>query len=433
VNQLVPVTPIKFGRASLMVPGKFRGLYSPKPYKGFYGGRGSAKSHSFARALVTKASQRPIRWLCCREIQKSIRDSVKKLLDDVIASVDLVDEDGAPFFESLDTEIRGANGAWFGFAGLRTNPDTVKSMEGLDGAWIEEANRVSARSLELLLPTLRAKDAELWCSWNPEFATDPVDQLFRNLGLPPGDMLSVEVSWRDNPWFPEVLRRQLEWQRGRDPEKYLHVWEGGYRRNAEAAVFKNWRVEDVGDPPAGTRLYFGADWGYSVDPSVLVRSWMPNPKTLVIDYEAWEVGCEIDDLPALFGGTDQHVPERWRNKRKRPGVPGAVRWPIRADSARPDTISYVRRHGFNIVAAAKGQGSVEDGIEFLQSLDIVVNPRCTNVIDELKSFSWKVDKKTEEVLPVLEDKKNHTIDSVRYSHEGTRKGHSGTHAATGAH
>jgi phage terminase large subunit len=408
-------------RASLSIPTAFRDLLFPHRYKAYYGGRGSAKSHSFVRALVARCAARPTRWLCCREIQNSISASVKQLLDDVIREAGLTNRAGTePFFESLETEIRGANGTLITFAGLRTNPEKVKSMEGLDGAWVEEANSVSARSLELLRPTLRAERSELWFSWNPEHATDPVDAMFRGAAGPPHDAVVREVCWRDNPHFPLVLAREMRDDRSRDPDKYKHVWLGGYRAYSSARVFTNWRIAPVPPPPPSTVVRFGADWGFG-DPSVLVRSWIVG-RTLYVDYEAGGSGVEIDDLPAMFAGDDPQKPPRWKNTYRRPGVPGALRWQIRADSSRPDTISYVRARGFNIVPARKGPGSVEEGVEFLKSVDIVVDPRCTNMIDELASYSYKVDKRTEAVIPVLEDRKNHWIDALRYSHEGARRG-----------
>ena len=135
---------------TVQIPDVFHYLFTPSRYKAAYGGRGSAKSHSFARALVIKASAEPLRILCCREIQKSIKDSSKRLLDDVIEVFELQE-----FFESTETEIRGKNGSLFLFAGLKTNPEAIKSMEGIDIAWVEEANRVSKRSLDLLIPTVR--------------------------------------------------------------------------------------------------------------------------------------------------------------------------------------------------------------------------------------------------------------------------------------
>ena len=388
---------------TLQVPAAFKFLYQPGhfPIRAAFGGRGSGKSHGFAQALVLKGAQQTRRILCGREIQLSIKESVKKLLDDKI------DETGLRgFYTSTETDIVGRNGTQFLFAGLRTDPQKIKSMEGIDIAWVEEASTVSQRSLDLLMPTVRAPESEVWFTWNPDKATDPVDAMLRSADLEP-DWLVREVNWFDNPWFPDVLRKQMDRDKRRDPDKYAHTWLGRYRQNSEARVFHNWEVREFVTPPTIQRFYYGADWGFSIDPTVLVRAFIVGD-SLYIDQEAYRVGCEIEDTPALF---DQ--------------VAGARLWPIRADSARPETISFMQRHGFpKLVAANKGPGSVEDGIEFLKDYNIVVHPRCKHVVDELATYSWKTDKLTGQVLPVLEDKKNHTIDALRYAAEDARpQGH----------
>jgi phage terminase large subunit len=401
-----------------------RDLFTPSRYKAFHGGRGGSKSHSFAQALILMAAQKPLRILCCRETQKSIRDSVKRLLDDKIARAGLKD-----FYDSIETEIRGANGSLFVFAGLRTDPDTIRSIEGIDIAWVEEAHNVSQASLKVLIPTIRKDDSEIWFSWNPRDKKDPVDAMFRG-GTPPPRSIIREVNWDSNPWFPNVLRDEMEYDRGRDPDKYAHVWGGGYVVHSESRVFRNWKIGEE-EIPADARPYYGGDWGFSTDPSVLVRSWLIGPRKLYIDAEAYRVGCAIDKTPFLFGGCDDPAVIKANTqayealtadeKREFKGIKGAREWPIKADSARPETIDYMQRHGYpHIVPAIKGPGSVEDGVEFLKSYDITVHPECVHVIDELTYYSYKVDKLTGEVLPVLEDKKNHTIDSIRYSTESIR-------------
>lgn len=371
---------------------------NPVRYRAAHGGRGSAKSHSFCSAAVIKGAEKPLRIGVYREIQRSIRDSAKRLLDDKIAENGLGD-----FYESTDTEIRGRNGTLFLFNGLRTNPDAIKSTEGLDIAIVMEANKVAQRSWDLLIPTVRKPGSEIWAEWNPEFATDPVDVMFRGeAGAPPGSIVR-QVNYTDNPFFPDVLKAELEWDRRRDPEKYAHIWLGGYQRNSEARVFKNWRVEEF-EAPKDAVHRFGADWGFAIDPTVLVRCHI-DARKLYVDYEAYMVGCEIDNTPALFDS-----------------IPESRRYLITADSARPETVSYMQRNGFpKIVPAIKGAGSIEDGVEFLKSFDIIVHPRCQHVIDELTLYSFKTDKLTGAILPQLEDKKNHTVDALRYACEGARR------------
>ena len=390
---------------TLRLPEAFRFLRQPLAddgtpvrWRGAFGGRGSAKSRSFVTEIVLQGAERPERILCCREIQRSIRDSVKRLLDDEIGRTGL-----GEFYESTDSEIRGKNGTLFIFAGLRSNPDSVKSAEGLTKAVIFEANKVSQRSLDLLVPTVRAPGSEIWAEWNPEFPTDPIDALLRNPSGPPPGSIVRRVNWEQNPWFPDVLRRDMEWDRKRDPDKYAHIWMGEYQRNSESRVFRNWTVEEFDRPP-GTVYRMGADWGYAIDPSVLVRCSIDG-KRLYVDHEAYMIGCEIMQLPDLFDR-----------------VPESRKWFITADSARPETISHMQRNGFpKINAAIKGARSLEEGVAFLQSFDIVVHPRCQHVIDELTLYSYKTDPLTGAVLPQLEDKHNHCIDALRYACEGVRR------------
>jgi phage terminase large subunit len=361
------------------------------------GGRGSGKSRSVATALVLRAAQKPLRVLCAREIQKSIRDSVKRLLDDEIARCGL-----QKFFVSTDTEIRGKNGSLFLFAGLRTNVDSVKSMEGIQICWVEEAQTVSQASLDTLIPTIRQDGSQIWLTWNPKYSTDPVEVMFSGSALPPSSRLTT-VNYDSNPWFPEVLRAEMEYDRARDPEKYQHVWRGAYLTNSEARVFKNWRVEEF-EAPKDAIHRLGADWGFAVDPTVLVRCHLVG-RTLYVDHEAYALGCDITATPDLFMS-----------------IPEAEKWPMVADSSRPETISHMRKHGFpKITAAVKGANSVSEGIEWLKSYDIVVHPRCQHVIDELSLYSYKTDTLTGAVLPVLQDRDNHCIDALRYALEGVRR------------
>lgn len=416
------------------MPMKFQYLFEDGwRYKVAHGGRGSAKSHSFAEALVVKGHMKPLEIVCAREFQNSIQDSVKKLLDDKIRKVGLQD-----FYTSTKTEIIGLNGTRFSFSGLRNNISSFKSREGIDILWIEEAQTVSKSSLTDVIPTVRNPGSEIWATWNPKKKTDPIDVMFRGQKGPPPRSCIVEVNYYDNPWFKDSeLVEEMESDKRRDPDKYLHVWKGHYIQNSEAKVFRNYEIRPFETSANVERFYFGADWGYSIDPSVLVRCWIgrwdgdvavadPTGSCLFIDHEAYKVGCEIDDLPRLFAGragakVEEQAAWSMAHEDKWPGVPGALTWPIIGDSARPETISYMRRHGFHITPAIKGPKSVEEGVEFLRSYDIVVHPRCNHTADELALYSYKIDRITEEVLPVLEDKDNHVIDSLRYAVEKIRR------------
>ena len=339
------------------------------------------------------------RGLCIREVQKSLDQSVKYLIESKITAQQY------PDVRILNTHIETPKGGRIVFAGMQNHTaDSIKSLEGFDWCWVEEAQTLSQRSLDLLRPTLRKAGSELWFSYNPENATDPVDALFRGPGGPPPDSVVIQRNWSDNKFFPEVLRQEMEWDRNRDPDKYAHVWGGGYKQSSESRVFHNYTVEAF-DTPADARFYFGADWGFSVDPTVLVRIWIEG-RTLYIDREAYKVGCPIDATPQLFDT-----------------VQGSRKWPLCADSARPETIDYMKRNGFdNIRSSKKGPGSVMDGIEFIKSFDVVIHPRCKHTADEFAFYKFKTDPKTGEVLPVLEDKKNHVIDAARYALESLRRG-----------
>lgn len=387
-------------------------------YRVMKGGRGSGKSHSFAEELIERMRAKKTRVLCCREIQKSIRDSVKALLVKKIASLGYEAD-----FDVLDTEIRcKTTGSLATFVGLRTNIESVKSTEDVDIAYVSEARTVSATSWEILTPTIRNEGSEIWIDYNPNSEKDPVDAMFVAENQP--GAIVRHINYTENPHFPEVLRREMEYVRQRDPEKYQHVWLGQYKRNSEARVFKKVRIEPCPEPPPGTVFRFGADWGFSVDPSVLIRTWIDG-RTLYIDREAYRVGCETEDLPKLFAGRHGQEPgAEWSPALEAayPGIEDAKKWPIVADSARPETISFMRGRGFRMTPARKGAGSINEGIEWLQSYDIVIDPQCVNAEYEFTSFAFKTDPLTNQVLPILEEKNNHVIDACRYATEDLRKG-----------
>lgn len=363
-----------------------------------HGGRGSGKSHFFAELLLEEHIAGKQDSVCLREVQKSLEFSVKKLLEHKIESMNC-----GGYFEVQDKRILARQGGVIIFEGLQNHTaESIKSLEKFKRAWVEEAQSLSQRSLDILRPTIREEDSELWFSWNPNLPTDPIDILLRGPNPPPHSVV-VEVNYQDNPWFPKVLQDEMEYDRKRDPEKYAHVWLGGYQQHSEGRVFKNWTVEDF-DRPLGTVHRLGADWGYSVDPSVMVRCSIDGNR-LYVDYEAYRIGCEIVNLPDLFMA-----------------IPEAEKWPSAADSSRPETISHMRSHGFpKMQSAIKGAKSLEEGVAFLQSYDIVVHPRCVHVIDELTHYRYKTDPLTNQILPLLEDKDNHCIDALRYACEGARR------------
>lgn len=439
-------------------------LLTPSRYKGAHGGRGSAKSHFFGGLLIDDHLNEPgMRSVCLREVQKSLDQSVKRLLEDKIEEFYLTKE-----FTITKNHIETPGDGLIIFQGLQNHTaESIKSLEGFRRAWVEEAQSLSDRSLTMLRPTIRQErcklclkkgqlvgtpcakslkghvieEPEIWFSWNPDNPKDAVDKFLRG-PVPAPDAIVVGTTYRDNPWLPGVLRKEMEWDRLHDVNKYAHIWGGGYLKHSEARVFKNWKVEEFVSPPE-SHFMLGADWGFSVDPSTLFRSReeKTNPltgqawprKRLYIDYELYAIGVEIDHLPRFFDGLvcgcriqadGSPMPGECHDK---PNHGWAKPWPIIADSARPETISYLRRHGYGrIEGAKKGAGSVKEGVIFLQGYDIIIHPRCIHTIDEFTMYSYVIDKNrtnddgTPLVLPILEDKKNHIIDPIRYSVEQLR-------------
>lgn len=372
----------------------FAELYRPHRYKVFYGGRGSGKSWAVARALIAMADFGRVRILCCREVQNSIRDSSYQTLKDTAERMGLFDR-----FDFKESEIEHRRtGSRFIFSGLLRNENSIRSKEGIDICWIEEASSVSRKSWDVLIPTIRKPGSELWLTFNPLTVDDPTNDF---LEAPPPGAFVRKVNYTDNPYFPEVLREQMEWDKANDYEKYLHIWEGFPLTISGAQIFRGkYVVEAIPDNlwQQADRLFFGADFGFARDPSTLVRCFILDNR-LYIDYEAYGVGVEIDELPQLYRS-----------------VPESTKWPIKADCARPETISYLKRHGFNIEGAEKWPDSIEEGINFIRSFDkVVIDPRCVHTADEFRLYSYKTDRLTGEVLPIVLDKNNHLHDSIRYS------------------
>jgi phage terminase large subunit len=376
-------------------PEKLGFLFEPARYKVAYGGRGGAKSWGFVRALLVKAAEKRLRVLCARELQLSIADSVHKLLKEQIEALGL-----SSFYEVQQSIIIGRNGSEFIFSGLKSNATKIKSMEGIDIAWVEEAQTVSADSWEILIPTVRKDGSEIWVSFNPDQEDDPTYQRF--VKNPPPGAAVVQIGWQDNPWFPDTLRAEKDYLYRVDPEAAAHVWGGQTLRNTVAQVLRGrWYVESFEPGKDWHGPYYGADFGFAVDPSVLIRCWV-HERVLYIEHEAYGVGVDVDLTPELFA----RVPESKKHL-------------IRADSSRPETISYLARNGFPLIdGAEKGPGSVEDGVEHLRSYErIVIHPRCPHAAEEARLWSYKVDKLSGDVLPALVDRHDHCWDAVRYALE----------------
>lgn len=326
-------------------------------------------------------------------MQNSIKDSVHKLLCDRIDALGLTD-----FFNITRETIKTVNGSEFIFKGLRHNISEIKSTEGIDICWVEEAEKVINASWDILIPTIRKENSEIWVSFNPEDEKSATYQKFV-VHTPPESAIALLNYW-DNRMFPDVLRREMEYCKRVDYEKYQHVWEGQVKRYGDVLIFSKKIIVEPFETPENVELYFGADWGFSVDPTVLGRMFILD-NTLYIDYEFYGVGVEINELEAAFDT-----------------VPESRDWLIVADSERPDTISHMVNRGFNIAGAKKGKGSVADGIEFLRGFDkIVIHPRCKGAVDNFTNYKWKQDRITQEILPIPADGSDHWPDSARYALE----------------
>ena len=373
-------------------------LRRPRRYKVLYGGRGGGKSYAIAAALLIEAMRNRHLILCVREFQNSIKDSVHRLLSDQIERCGL-----KWFFRVTKTGIFGANGSEFIFSGMARNIQSIKSTEGITIAWVEEAQTVSKASWELLTPTVRKNGTEIWVSFNPYEKTDYTYRLFIENQHPESTV--VKVGWEDNPWFPETLRKEKDYLYSVDPDAAAHVWGGETIAVSKAQVLHDkWVVEPFEPQEDWGGPYQGADWGFAEDPSVLVRMWIKGDLTslereLYIEHEAYGCGVDINETPELFDS-----------------VPDARKYVTRADSARPETISYVSQHGYPLMESVKKwPGSVEDGVSHLRSYSrIVIHPRCKRAQQEARLWRYKVDPRSGDVLPILVDKHNHIWDSARY-------------------
>lgn len=382
-------------------PRVFAPLLGPARYKGLYGGRGGGKSHHFAEAIVVRSVMRPgLRFAGIREIQRTLSESVKRLVEDKIIYLGV-----QQYFEVQKSEIKSHGGGLMLFHGMQDHTaESIKSLERMDVSWVEEGQSLSKRSLDLLRPTIRAPGSELWFSWNPSQPTDAVDAFLRSSDPPP-DSVVVHCGWQDNPWLPDELRAEIEYDYRIDPNAAAHVWEGEYWARTDAQVLGGKWVVDAFEPKEEwDGPYHGVDWGFSRDPTVLVRLWI-FAGTLYVEHEAYGVGVDLGaDTSRLFDS-----------------VPLARGHILRADNARPESISLMRKggtgwDGWSIVAAPKWAGSVQDGVGHLRGFErIVIHPRCKYAEREARLYSHKVDRLSGDVMPAIDDKHNHIWDAVRYA------------------
>lgn len=297
---------------SVDVPRALAPLLQPKRYKGAHGGRGGAKSHFFAEQLILRCYAETTRAACIREIQDSLKDSVRQLLIDKIQKLHL-----GNFFQVLEGEIRGANGSLIIFKGMQSyNAQNIKSLENFDIAWVEEAQTLSDISLRLLRPTIRKVNSEIWFSWNPRYETDAVDAFFRG-AEPHPDAIVVEVNWSDNPWFPQVLRDEMEHDRRVDAEMAIHVWDGGYEIITEGAYYAKLIAQAelegrVGLFPYNPALLVKTGWDLGVDDYSALWFIQDNGREVfVIDYwEASGMGAE----PIVRAALPELIPDPYESQ-----------------------------------------------------------------------------------------------------------------------
>jgi phage terminase large subunit len=394
----------------------------PSRYKVPYGGRGASKTWGVTGVAVAMGAIKQLRFLCTREYQSSIKESVHQVLSSRIIDLGL-----APYYdvtqEAIRGKIRDADGrrTEYIFAGIRTDPAKVKGTEDIDVCLLEEAEKVSRESWKFLVPTVRNRrgGSEIWAIFNPQDEKDPTYQKF--VAHPPPIARVAKLNYYDNPWFPadleldrQDLLRQIreaadDDERTQLQQDYDHIWEGECQKRTDASVFRRRVViEPFGDPDPNLqlRLFFGADWGFANDPTALVRMWVTTnedkSEELWISHEAYGWRVSNDEIPQLFDS-----------------VPGSRLWSIKADCARPETIEHVAKFGFSIEAAEKWPGSLEDGIAHVQAFRrIHIHPRCKHLQEEARLYSYKIDRVTGEVLPIVLDKWNHGWDAVRYGLDG---------------
>ncbi|MFS3632547.1 PBSX family phage terminase large subunit [Proteus mirabilis] len=400
----------------LPIPAKLVPVFAKEGvrYRGAFGGRGSAKTRTFAMMSAVKAYQAAEQGisgviLCGREFMNSLEESSMEEVKQAIRSIPWLNDYFDIGEKYIRTKCKRVN---YVFCGLRHNLDSIKSKARILLAWVDEAESVSDLAWKKLRPTVRESGSEIWVTWNPEKDGSATDKRFRK--TPPKNSIIVEMNYNDNPWFPDVLEEErLDDLNSLEYSDYAWIWEGAYLENSDKQVLANkYVVKSFPDDlwQKADRLLFGADFGFAKDPNTLLRQFILND-CLYIEYEAYGIGVELDHMPAFYDK-----------------IPESRKWPIKADSARPETISYLKRQGFNISAAKKWQGSVEDGITHLRGFkQIIIHPRCKETAKEARLYSYKTDRITGEILPVIEDKNNHCWDAVRYGLDGyiTQKSNAG--------
>ena len=387
--------------AKVEIPEKLVDVYGPArgsvQYRASYGGRGSGKSQTAALIAAVWGYAEPLRILCTRELQVSIKDSFHREVKDVISNIPWLE---AHYEVGVDY-LRGKNGTEFVFRGLRHNSSSIKSLAGIDLTIVEEAEDVPEESwLALEATVFRQPKSELWAIWNPRAESSPVDKRFRR--KPPDSALIAGLNWSDNPFFPEGLEMLRAREMGRlDANTYAHIWEGDYLQNSDAQVFSSkFEVQEFEPQIHWDGPYFGLDFGFAQDPTAAVECYIKDER-LYIRREAGRVALELDDTASFITSR----------------MPTIAMHTVRADSARPESISYLQRHGIpSIRSVKKWPGSVEDGVSFIKSMDrVIIHPDCSETAREFRLYSYKQDRLSGDILPKMVDANNHYIDALRYA------------------
>lgn len=381
----------------IKVPKVFIPLYkTDKRYNVLYGGRGSGKSWAAAYYCIIQAIESKRRILCTREIQRTIKDSVYKLLSDIISNDNFLSK---TFVIKNDT-IQCVNGSEFIFRGLRHNVQEIKSTEGIDICWVEEAQSISAQSDDILTPTVRKPGSKLIYTYNPYSPKDVIYTKYIQSNR--DDVLAIKSNYYNNPYLPDVIVQEAEYDRTHNVTLYNHKWEGDFVQRSDLLVLADKIIIDTYDYPDTAVVRYGADWGFSSDATAVVKVVIDTDSNILyIEQEAYGVGIDIDRLPEMFEQIE--------------GIHNGL---IVADSARPETISYMKKNGFNIRGSIKGARSKTEGVAFLRSFkNIVIHPECKNAIAEYSNYQYIADRITGEPLAALQDGNDHTIDATRYAIE----------------
>jgi len=383
-------------------PDKLQFLFKPSRYKVAYGGRGSGKSWGFARALLLQAANRPLRVLCAREIQKSIKQSVHTLLSDQIQALGL----GA-FYEVLEAEIRGKNGSQFSFAGLATNTvESIKSYEGVDIVWCEEAQSISKRSWDILIPTIRKLESEIWISFNPDLDTDDTYQRYV-INTPP-DAVIVKMNYYDNPWFPDVLEEERLHCKATNPD-YDNIWEGNCKAAKDGAIYaneireaqENGRVTNVPyDPMMKVHVVMDLGWNDSMS-IILVQRGLSDCRVIgYIEDSHRTLDSYSSQLKALnYNWGEMYLPHDGQTKDFKYGTSAE---------------EIMRKQGWNVRIIPRAD--IESGIKLarMNFHRVYFDKSVIRLLECLKNYRRAINSATNEPGAPLHDEFSHGADAFRY-------------------